>query len=51
MRKKLLKTSLLAAILIALLVPLAHLLSGGQGNVNANDAAHSVVPPSSHSRV
>jgi len=44
MRKKLLKTGLLAALLIALLVPLAHLLSIGQDDVNANDAAHSVVP-------
>ena len=44
MRKKLLKTSLLAALLIALLVPLAHLLSIGQGDAEANDAAHSVVP-------
>ena len=44
MRKKLLKTSLLAALLIALLVPLAHLLSIGQDDVSANDAAHSVVP-------
>jgi len=40
----LLKTGLLAALLIALLVPLAHLLSIGQDDVNANDAAHSVVP-------
>ena len=44
MRKKLLKTGLLAAMLIALLVPLAHLLSSGQGDVSANDAAHTVVP-------
>ena len=44
MRKRILKTGLLAALLIALLVPLAHLLSGGQGDISANDAAHTVVP-------
>ena len=44
MRKKILKTGLLAVLLIVLLVPLAHLLSSGQDDLSENDAAHTVVP-------
>ncbi|MBQ7887241.1 MAG: CotH kinase family protein [Clostridia bacterium] len=44
MRKKVIRTTLLVALLIALLVPLTYLLSMGQGAIDANDAEHMVKP-------
>ena len=44
MRKRLIGSMLLVALLIALLVPIVHVLSSGQGAIDANDADHMVKP-------
>ena len=44
MRKNYLKTTLCVALLLALLVPLAALLSSGQGSLDKHDAEHMVKP-------
>lgn len=44
MRKRLMKTGFMAVLLTALLIPVARLLSSGQEDANAHDAAHTVVP-------
>ena len=44
MRRKYIKTTLIVALLLTLLVPLAGLLSKGQGAANKNDADHMVKP-------
>jgi len=43
-RKKLLGAAVLVTVLVLVLVPLTHLLSIGQGAVDANDADHMVKP-------
>lgn len=44
MRKRLTGALVLTLVLVALLVPMAHLLSTGQGQADANDADHMVKP-------
>ncbi|MBQ8617353.1 MAG: CotH kinase family protein [Clostridia bacterium] len=44
MRRNVIRTTLLVALLIMLLLPLVHVLSIGQGDMNANDAEHMVKP-------
>ena len=44
MRKRLIGAALMVAVLVALLVPLVQLLSGGQSAIDANDAEHMIKP-------
>ena len=43
-RKKIIVASMMVAALILILVPLTHILSNGQGAIDANDAEHMVKP-------
>ncbi len=44
MRRRMIKSAMLVALLIAMLVPLTHVLSSGQSAIDANDADHMVKP-------
>ena len=44
MRRNVIRTTLLVALLVMMLMPLVHVLSIGQGAIDANDAEHMVKP-------